>query len=85
MQVYKYYKDLISFKSIGDPRIMLKCINPREVGFNVFITILFSVTGFLGQGFYEIPRVITILLSRSPLAVLPCIVSKWFDTATLYI
>eukprot|EP00795_Rhopilema_esculentum_P017516 gene17516-9139_t len=30
MQVYRYYKDLISFKSIGDPRIMLKCINPRE-------------------------------------------------------
>eukprot|EP00112_Aurelia_sp_Birch-Aquarium-sp1_P026746 Seg97.9 transcript_id=Seg97.9/GoldUCD/mRNA.D3Y31 product="putative protein C11orf65" protein_id=Seg97.9/GoldUCD/D3Y31 len=29
-QVYKYYKDLISFKSIGNPSLMLKCINPRE-------------------------------------------------------
>ncbi|KAK3739021.1 hypothetical protein QZH41_010479 [Actinostola sp. cb2023] len=29
-QVYKYYRDLINFKTRGDPALMLKCINPRE-------------------------------------------------------
>ncbi|XP_028415164.1 uncharacterized protein C11orf65-like [Dendronephthya gigantea] len=30
MQVYCYYKDLISFKFRGDPALLLRCINPRE-------------------------------------------------------
>lgn len=30
VQVYRYYRDLINFKSRGDPSSMLKCINPRE-------------------------------------------------------
>ncbi|KXJ17075.1 Uncharacterized protein C11orf65 [Exaiptasia diaphana] len=29
-QVYRYYKDLINFKTRGDPALMLRCINPRE-------------------------------------------------------
>ncbi|CAL1541367.1 unnamed protein product [Lymnaea stagnalis] len=30
MQVYEYYKDLINFKSRGNPSAMLRCINPNE-------------------------------------------------------
>ncbi|XP_031553124.1 uncharacterized protein C11orf65 homolog [Actinia tenebrosa] len=30
VQVYNYYKDLINFKNRGDPKLMLRCINPRE-------------------------------------------------------
>ncbi|XP_063300980.1 protein MFI [Pelobates fuscus] len=30
IKVFKYYKNLINFKGIGDPRLLLKCINPRE-------------------------------------------------------
>ena len=30
MQVYRYYRDLINFKSRGDPAMMLRCINPME-------------------------------------------------------
>ncbi|XP_053312059.1 protein MFI [Spea bombifrons] len=30
MNVFKYYKNLINFKVKGDPRFLLKCINPRE-------------------------------------------------------
>ncbi|CAB4039120.1 Hypothetical predicted protein, partial [Paramuricea clavata] len=30
MQVYRYYRDLISFKFRGDPALLLRCINPRE-------------------------------------------------------
>ncbi|XP_067946420.1 protein MFI-like isoform X2 [Watersipora subatra] len=30
MQVYRYYKDLISFKNQGDPAAMLRCVNPKE-------------------------------------------------------
>ena len=29
-RIYKYYKDLISFRTCGDPSELLKCINPRE-------------------------------------------------------
>ncbi|KAM4701794.1 protein MFI [Discoglossus pictus] len=29
-KVFKYYKNLINFKGKGDPRLLLKCINPRE-------------------------------------------------------
>ncbi|XP_069825866.1 protein MFI [Dendropsophus ebraccatus] len=32
MNVFKYFKNLISFKGQGDPRLLLKCINPREAG-----------------------------------------------------
>ncbi|XP_056417637.1 protein MFI isoform X2 [Hyla sarda] len=32
MNVFKYYKNLISFKGQGDPRLLLKSINPREAG-----------------------------------------------------
>jgi len=30
MQVYKYYRDLINFKTRGNPNVMLRCINPNE-------------------------------------------------------
>lgn len=30
MQVYKYYRDLINFKTRGNPAVMLRCINPTE-------------------------------------------------------
>jgi len=30
IQVYHYYRDLIQFYSKGDPKLMLKCINPKE-------------------------------------------------------
>ncbi|PVD28066.1 hypothetical protein C0Q70_10647 [Pomacea canaliculata] len=30
VQVYRYYRDLISFQSRGDPAVMLRCINPNE-------------------------------------------------------
>ena len=29
-QVYRYYRDLINFKTRGDPSTMLRCINPNE-------------------------------------------------------
>ena len=29
--VYKFYRDLINFRGRGEPRLMLRCINPREV------------------------------------------------------
>ena len=31
IQVYRFYRDLISFQGLGDPSMMLRCINPREV------------------------------------------------------
>ncbi|CAJ0968460.1 unnamed protein product, partial [Ranitomeya imitator] len=31
MNVFKYIKNLLSFKAQGDPRLLLKCINPGEV------------------------------------------------------
>ena len=30
VQVFRYYRDLINFKSRGDPAMMLRCINPNE-------------------------------------------------------
>ena len=30
VQVYRYYRDLINFRSRGDPMMMLRCINPNE-------------------------------------------------------
>ncbi|KAL4233843.1 hypothetical protein ACF0H5_008519 [Mactra antiquata] len=30
IQVYRYYRDLINFKSRGNPSLMLRCINPLE-------------------------------------------------------
>ncbi|KAL8562448.1 hypothetical protein ACOMHN_008592 [Nucella lapillus] len=30
IQVYRYYRDLINFKSRGNPAVMLRCINPNE-------------------------------------------------------
>ncbi|XP_033741344.1 uncharacterized protein C11orf65 homolog isoform X2 [Pecten maximus] len=30
IQVYQYYRDLINFKSRGNPSLMLRCINPNE-------------------------------------------------------
>lgn len=30
IQVYKYYRDLINFKTRGNPVLMLRCINPQE-------------------------------------------------------
>lgn len=30
IQVYHYYRDLIKFYSRGNPRLMLRCINPKE-------------------------------------------------------
>ena len=30
MRIYRYYRDLIMFRSAGNPGLMLKCINPRE-------------------------------------------------------
>ncbi|KAM4048314.1 protein MFI isoform 2-T2 [Anomaloglossus baeobatrachus] len=32
MNVFRYFKNLLSFKAQGDPRLLLKCINPREAG-----------------------------------------------------
>ena len=31
IQVYRFYRDLISFQGLGEPSLMLRCINPREV------------------------------------------------------
>ena len=28
--MYRYYRDLINFKTRGNPSLMLKCINPTE-------------------------------------------------------
>ncbi len=28
--MYKFYRDLINFKGKGDPKMMLRCINPAE-------------------------------------------------------
>ncbi|XP_048768431.2 protein MFI-like isoform X2 [Ostrea edulis] len=33
IQVYRYYRDLINFKTRGNPALMLKCINPNEAKF----------------------------------------------------
>lgn len=33
IQVYRYYRDLINFKTRGNPSLMLKCINPNESKF----------------------------------------------------
>ncbi|XP_069496388.1 protein MFI isoform X2 [Ambystoma mexicanum] len=33
MHVFGYYKNIINFKGKGDPRSLLKCVNPREVTF----------------------------------------------------
>ncbi len=30
VRVYKFYRDLINFKGEGDPKLMLRCINPAE-------------------------------------------------------
>ncbi|KAK7107045.1 uro-adherence factor A-like isoform X2 [Littorina saxatilis] len=30
IQVYRYYRDLINFRTRGDPSVMLRCINPNE-------------------------------------------------------
>ncbi|XP_052807241.1 uncharacterized protein LOC128236422 isoform X1 [Mya arenaria] len=30
IQVYRYYRDLINFKTRGNPALMLRCINPQE-------------------------------------------------------
>ncbi|KAL5011017.1 hypothetical protein ScPMuIL_013322 [Solemya velum] len=30
IQVYRYYRDLINFKTRGNPSMMLRCINPKE-------------------------------------------------------
>mmetsp|Transcript_19102 Transcript_19102/g.44775 ORF Transcript_19102/g.44775 Transcript_19102/m.44775 type:complete len:279 (-) Transcript_19102:165-1001(-) len=30
VRIFKYYRDLISFREKGDPGVLLKCINPRE-------------------------------------------------------
>lgn len=30
MRIFKYYRDLIRFRNTGDPRVMLRSINPRE-------------------------------------------------------
>lgn len=30
MQVFQYYRDLVNFRSQGNPAVMLKCINPAE-------------------------------------------------------
>lgn len=30
IQVYRYYRDLINFKTRGNPSLMLRCINPQE-------------------------------------------------------
>ena len=30
IQVYRYYRDLINFKTRGNPGLMLRCINPLE-------------------------------------------------------
>ncbi|XP_067674764.1 uncharacterized protein [Haliotis asinina] len=30
VQVYRYYRDLINFRTRGDPSLMLRCINPNE-------------------------------------------------------
>lgn len=30
IQVYRYYRDLINFKTRGNPALMLRCINPNE-------------------------------------------------------
>lgn len=30
IQVYRYYRDLINFKTRGNPGLMLRCINPQE-------------------------------------------------------
>ncbi|KAM3935313.1 protein MFI [Leptodactylus fuscus] len=32
MNVFRYFKNLISFKGQGDPKLLLKCINPAEAG-----------------------------------------------------
>merc|ERR1719181_1997718 len=32
LRIYRYYKDLIAFRNSGDPRMMLKAINPLEAG-----------------------------------------------------
>ena len=30
VRIYRYYRDLINFRSSGNPKDMLKCINPSE-------------------------------------------------------
>jgi len=30
VNVYRFYRDLISFRQKGDPAVMLRCINPVE-------------------------------------------------------
>ncbi|XP_044139990.1 protein MFI isoform X1 [Bufo gargarizans] len=32
VNVFRYFKNLLSFKGQGDPKLLLKCINPREAG-----------------------------------------------------
>ncbi|GMH32346.1 hypothetical protein BSKO_00180 [Bryopsis sp. KO-2023] len=31
-RVYEYYRSLIRFREEGDPKILLKCVNPKEAG-----------------------------------------------------
>ena len=30
VQVFRYYRDLVNFKQRGNPKMMLRCINPNE-------------------------------------------------------
>jgi len=32
LRIYRYYRDLITFRNAGDPKVMLKAINPLEAG-----------------------------------------------------
>ena len=48
IQVYHYYRDLIKFYSRGNPKRMLKCINPKEaelLDFAAGIHIRFRLAG----------------------------------------
>ena len=82
IQVYHYYRDLIQFYSKGDPKLMLKCINPKEADLLDYasgIHIRFRLAGVS-----EIARAVCCCLFFLKNRVFPCspylgldIISSW--------
>ncbi|XP_064618017.1 protein MFI-like [Liolophura sinensis] len=59
IQVYRYYRDLINFKTRGEPSLMLRCINPNEAklldpGLGVHVRFRLAGTKFPPNIYYKI-------------------------------
>ncbi|XP_025955990.1 protein MFI isoform X2 [Dromaius novaehollandiae] len=73
MRIFQYYKELISFKGAGDPRLLMKCIDPREaelldVAAGAFIKFRLGGANFPPNIYYKIftHRPIVDMCANSP-------------------